>query len=247
MRQQDAERQRRDQERIQQHDAERQRQNQDRDVQARAQEQQRGDWGRQQDRDSPQRQQWTEENRRRQEQFHQQVDQRERFEQQQAWTLQQQRRNQQFRYQQDYWDHQRQLQERAWRDRDRYYNNLYFYSGPSFRYVRFGVYYETTQYGVDLIEEALNDGYEQGFRAGRADRFDGWRYDYEDSYPYRDANYGYYGYYISQSEYNYYFREGFRRGYEDGYYGRYSYGYYSGGRYRLQDSVSTRIFIAIRF
>jgi hypothetical protein len=41
---------------------------------------------------------------------------------------------------------------------------------------------------------------------------------------YRDANYGYRGFYVSRSEYNYYFREGFRRGYEDGYYSRRHYG-----------------------
>jgi hypothetical protein len=32
------------------------------------------------------------------------------------------------------------------------------------------------------------------------------------------------GFYVDQREYNYYFREGFRRGYEDGYYTRYNYG-----------------------
>ena len=32
--------------------------------------------------------------------------------------------------------------------------------------------------------------------------------------PYRDANYGYSGYYVDRSDYNHYFREGFRRGYQ---------------------------------
>jgi hypothetical protein len=169
------------------------------------------------------------------------VDQRQRFEQQQASLLQQQRRTQQYRFQQDYWAYQRQLQDQAWRDRDRY-----VWMAPNYRYQRSGVYFEINDYGRDLIHEALNDGYEQGFRAGRADRMDGWRFDYDNSYAYQDANYGYYGYYVSQSEYNYYFREGFRRGYEDGYYSRYQYGRYDGGRYRLRDSILSGIFIVIR-
>lgn len=31
---------------------------------------------------------------------------------------------------------------------------------------------------------------------------------------------------MSQNDYRYYFRQGFRRGYEDAYYGRYRYGRY---------------------
>jgi hypothetical protein len=81
-----------------------------------------------------------------------------------------------------------------------------------------------------MLRAAINNGYEQGFLAGDADRQDRWRSDYQNSYAYLDANYGYDGYDISQDDYNYYFREGFRRGYEDGYDGRYQYGAYSGGR-----------------
>jgi len=42
---------------------------------------------------------------------------------------------------------------------------------------------------------------------------------------------------VSQAEYNYYFRQGFRRGYEDGYYGRYQYGRYSGGRHTILGAI----------
>ena len=55
----------------------------------------------------------------------------------------------------------------------------------------------------------------------------------ETPYAYQDANYGYNGYYVDQDDYNYYFREGFRRGYEDGYYSRYQYGSYSNGNYSM--------------
>jgi flagellar biosynthesis/type III secretory pathway protein FliH len=74
------------------------------------------------------------------------------------------------------------------------------------------------------LEQALQAGYNEGFRAGRADREDRWRYDYRGAFAYQDANYGYDGRYIQQDEYNHYFREGFQRGYEDGYYGRQKYG-----------------------
>jgi hypothetical protein len=49
---------------------------------------------------------------------------------------------------------------------------------------------------------AVNNGYQEGFRAGEADRQDRWHSDYRDSYAYRDANYGYSGYYLAQDDYN---------------------------------------------
>ena len=106
-------------------------------------------------------------------------------------------------------------------DRHDYDNDPYFYTDSNYRYYRDGRYYETNQYGANLLREAVNYGYEQGFQAGRADRQDRWRSNYQSSYAYQDANYGYSGYYVPQGEYNYYFREGFRRGYEDGYSNRY--------------------------
>ena len=92
-------------------------------------------------------------------------------------------------------------------------------------------YYETNQYGADLLRQAVNYGYEQGFRAGEADRQDRWHSNYQGSFAYQDANYGYTGYYVDQDEYNYYFRQGFRHGYEDGFNSRYQYGQYSNGSY----------------
>ncbi|HEX7503608.1 MAG TPA: hypothetical protein VF451_09320, partial [Acidobacteriota bacterium] len=57
------------------------------------------------------------------------------------------------------------------------------------------------------------------------------------SIAYQDANYGYNGYYVALDDYNYYFREGFRRGYEDGFNGNYQYGRRINGRYSILDSV----------
>jgi flagellar biosynthesis/type III secretory pathway protein FliH len=92
-----------------------------------------------------------------------------------------------------------------------------------------------------MLRQAVNHGYEEGFRAGKADRDDRWRGNYKDSYAYRDANYGYSGYYVDRSDYNYYFREGFRRGYEDGYNSRYRYGRNSGGNYSMLDNILSQI------
>ena len=92
-----------------------------------------------------------------------------------------------------------------------------------------------------MLRQAVNYGYEEGFRTGQADRQDRWHSDYRDSYAYQDANYGYSGYYLAQDDYNYYFREGFRRGYEDGYSSRYQYGRYSNGSYSVLGVILTQI------
>ena len=99
----------------------------------------------------------------------------------------------------------------------------YFYTPPSYRYARGGRYFETNEYGAVVLRQAVNDGYAQGFGAGRADRLDRWAYNYRDSYAYQDGIYGYRGFYVPRADYRYYFRQGFRRGYDDGYYGRYRY------------------------
>ena len=74
---------------------------------------------------------------------------------------------------------------------------------------------------VNLLRQAVRDGYQEGYYAGRADRMDRWRFDYSNNYGYMDGTYGYNGYYVSRNDYRYYFRQGFQRGYQDGYNGRY--------------------------
>jgi hypothetical protein len=128
-----------------------------------------------------------------------------------------------LRYQQQYLDRLRrdQLRLQQWR-----YNDY----GPSnYRYRRGNSYYETNRYGAEMLQRAINDGYQQGYSAGRADREDGWGFNPNDAYGYQDASYGYDGYYVDLDEYQYYFREGFRRGYEDGYHSSSRYGRYNNG------------------
>jgi hypothetical protein len=114
-----------------------------------------------------------------------------------------------------------QLRLQSWRYSD--------YGPSNYRYSRGGSYYETNQYGAQMLRQAVNNGYEEGLRAGQADREDGWDFSPEDAIGYEDGSYGYDSYNVDLGEYQYYFREGFRRGYEDGYYGRSQYGRYSNG------------------
>lgn len=146
--------------------------------------------------------------------------------------LQQQRRLNYLRYQQRYWDRLRRDQLRL--QQFRYANNYYY---NNYYYTRGGQYYYTNQYGAQMLREAMEAGYEEGFYAGQADRQDGWAPDPTASFGYQDASIGYNAYYIGHDEYSYYFREGFRRGYEDGYYGRYNYGNYSNGRHSILGSI----------
>ena len=111
------------------------------------------------------------------------------------------------------------------------------YGSPNYSYYREGSYYETNQYGANLLRQAVNNGYEEGFRAGQADREDGWHENYRDSDAYQDSTYGYDGYYVDLNEYQYYFREGFQRGYEDGYNDRNEYGSYSNGSYNILGEI----------
>jgi len=175
-------------------------------------------------------------------QYRQHVDQEQGRAQQQTAELQEQNRRSQYRFQEDYLERERQQQITFRNDREHdYERDPYYYTAPSYRYDRGGSYYETNEYGAALLRQAVNHGYEEGFRTGEADRQDQWHSDYQGSYAYRDANYGYSGYYLAQDDYNYYFREGFRRGYEDGYSSRYEYGRYSNGSYSMLDAIVSQV------
>jgi len=173
-------------------------------------------------------------------QYRQHLDEQQRRAQQFAAQLQQQNRVAEYRFQQQYLARLREQQAALQRARD-YNNDPYYYTAPIYRYNRGGSYYETNEYGAKSLRQAVNYGYAQGFRAGQAARQDRWTSGYRDSYAYQDANYGYDGYYVGQADYNYYFREGFSRGYEDGYNSRYQYGQYSGGSYSILGGILSQI------
>jgi hypothetical protein len=230
-------------------------QNQDNQQQRQAEQQRRQDQNRQAqqpgqqqrlpERLAPQRQrQLIEQQQQRLTQYRQQVDRDQRLAAQRIEQLRNQKRTEQYRFQQQYQERIRQQRVRfpSHRDHD-YYNDPFYYTAPNYRYIRGGIYYETNQYGVNLLRQAVNYGYAEGFQAGRADRADRWRYDYSGSYAYQDASYGYIGLYIGRDDYNYYFREGFRRGYEDGFYRRQRYGRYENNSYSVLDGILTGILI----
>jgi acyl transferase domain-containing protein len=170
------------------------------------------------------------------------LDQQTRVAQQQTVQLQRDRRTAQYNVQVQYMAglNQQQVVLRSHRNYN-YGADPYFYTRSTYRYSRGGVYYQTNQYGVDLLRQAVNHGYDQGLRAGMADRQDRWASNYETSYPYLDANYGYTGFYVDRADYNYYFREGFRRGYQDGYNSRYQYGTYVSGRGTILGAILATI------
>lgn len=120
-------------------------------------------------------------------------------------------------------------------------NDPFFDAPPRFRYYRGHKYFNVNRYVAEVLKDAVDYGYEQGYYAGRADYEDGWRFSYKDCYAYEDATYGYTGYYVDLNEYRYYFREGFRHGYEDGYYNVFYFGRYENGRHRILADILARI------
>jgi hypothetical protein len=163
-----------------------------------------------------------------------------RIAQQQAAQLQQARRMAQYRAQQEY-AAQLERQRDQLRAERRYDNEPYVVAVPTYRYQLNGTYHETNQYGVDLLRQAVNSGYSRGYRAGAADREDHWRFDYMNSPEYREATLGYTGSYVDLDDYSYYFRQGFRRGYQDGYYSRFQYGASSNGAFSILANVMAGI------
>lgn len=172
-------------------------------------------------------------------QYRRDLDQRVRLMQQQNAQLQQ-KRAAQYRAQQEYALRLQEQQRRLQAARD-YSRDPYVTTPMSYRYNVGGTSRLTNQYGADVLKQAVNYGYQEGVQTGQADRQDNYPANYQNSYAYRDANYGYDGNYVSQSDYNYYFRQGFRRGYTDGYNSRSQYGTYSNGTGSILSSLLSSI------
>jgi hypothetical protein len=173
-------------------------------------------------------------------QYKQHLDQEVHVVQQQTEHLQEQRRSAQFHAQQEYTAQLVQQQQHLQTTRD-FSSDPYINAPRSYRYMMFGDSRQTNQYGADVLRQAVNSGYQQGVRAGDADRQDHWTANYRATIAYRDANYGYNGNYIDRDAYNYYFRQGFRRGYDDGFNRRSQYGSASNGSGSILSNVLTSI------
>ena len=105
-----------------------------------------------------------------------------------------------------------------------------------YRVYRNGGWYNTDQRGADLLRQAVQEGYRQGFQAGRSDRNRRVGLNWGGSNVYRTGSYGYQSY-VDRSQYQYYFRQGFERGYQDGYNSRYQYGTNNNGVANILGSI----------
>jgi hypothetical protein len=119
-----------------------------------------------------------------------------------------------------------------------------YYNGNSnanrYRVYRSGRYYNTDSRGAELLRQAVNAGYQQGYEAGRNDRGSRRRSSWNNSNVYRSGTYGYQSY-VDRSQYQYYFQQGFQRGYQDGYNSRYQYGTNNGGSVNILGSILSSI------
>ena len=105
-----------------------------------------------------------------------------------------------------------------------------------YRVYRNGSYYQTDQRGAELLKQAVNAGYQQGFRAGQSDRNSRRASNLNNSSVYRNGNYGYQSY-VDSRQYQYYFQQGFQRGYQDGYNSRYQYGNNNNGSVSILGTI----------
>src|SRR5688500_4148021 len=105
-----------------------------------------------------------------------------------------------------------------------------------YRVNRNGQWYNTDNRGAELLRQAVNQGYRQGFAAGRSDRGRRSGMNWGGSTIYRSGSYGYQSY-VDRSQYQYYFQQGFQRGYQDGYNSRYQYGTNNGGTLNILSSI----------
>lgn len=141
---------------------------------------------------------------------------------------------------------------RGYYNDNRYNNNGYYNNGsgynndgrtvynPStgqyYRVYRNGQYYETNYRGYELLRQAVNSGYQQGYRQGQVDRRYGRGYNYYGNSMYSQGTYGYQSY-VARDQYQYYFQQGFQRGYEDGYNNTFRYGSRSGNGFNILSNV----------
>ena len=99
-----------------------------------------------------------------------------------------------------------------------------------------GRYYNVDQRQSELLRQAVNQGYQQGYQAGRGDRSSRRRNNYRKSNVYRSGTYGYQSY-VNRNLYQYYFQQGFQRGYDDGYSSNFRYGRDEGGSVNVLGNI----------
>ena len=109
-----------------------------------------------------------------------------------------------------------------------------------YRVSRDGSSFETDSRGADFLKYAVNLGYQEGYRAGRNDRFAQVMSSYSNSGVYRKGTYGYQDY-VDSKQYKHYFRQGFGRGYDDGFKDLYENGTNDNGSVNISDPILQNI------
>ncbi len=133
-----------------------------------------------------------------------------------------------------------QLRLRNRRNNRTVYSNNNRYNANRYRVYRNGSYYNTDNRGAELLRRAVNNGYQQGVRAGQADRSNRRNSGYRNHSVYRRGNYGYQSH-VDSRQYQYYFQQGFQRGYQDGYNSRYRYGTNNNGGFNILGTILSGI------
>lgn len=110
----------------------------------------------------------------------------------------------------------------------------------AYRLYRNGQYYNIDERGANLLRQAVNSGYQQGYQQGQVDRRYGRNGGYYNSNVYRSGVYGYQSY-VDRSQYQHYFQQGFQRGYQDGYNSRLQYGYRQGNSFNILGGILNTI------
>ena len=106
-----------------------------------------------------------------------------------------------------------------------------------YRVNRNGRWYNTDNRGTELLRHAVNEGYRQGFAAGRADRNRRiGTMNWGGSNIYRSGTFGWQSH-VDRGLYQHYFRQGFERGYRDGFDSRYQYGSNNNGVVNILGSI----------
>jgi flagellar biosynthesis/type III secretory pathway protein FliH len=109
-----------------------------------------------------------------------------------------------------------------------------------YRVNRNGSYYNTDQRGAEMLRQAVNAGYQQGYRAGQQDRNGRRNSSWNNSSVYRSGTYGYQNH-VNRSQYQYYFQQGFQKGYQDGYNSQYRYGSNNGGSLNILSTILNQV------
>lgn len=101
--------------------------------------------------------------------------------------------------------------------------------------------YEMNYDGSELLKQSLNSGYQQGYQVGKDDHKAKRGETFSESLIYQNATTDYQSDVVDLNLYQYYFREGFQRGYADGYRNQKQYGKSTNGIRFISDTVSQQI------